>query len=299
MRSSFFQNNMQNIEKSEILFIINPKAGPKRIDRIIKSIKTNGFHFRITRDLEELEQVMSQELDNHTVFVAVGGDGTVNSLARHLTNKNEKFLAVLPTGSGNGFAKELGFISNLKNLVQHIGKSGKREVDVLTINDKEFINMAGVGLDAETAHRFHKFSKRGLFFYILSAIISYFKLRPFNATILHGDLEISGRFKMITIANTRRFGSNAFISPSSSPFDGQYEIVVLKPFSIFWVLPIVYRLFTGKLDNSRHINYYLCNNTSTIHADCNKFHSDGDPLFSDGKYEIRINKGFLNVIETS
>lgn len=290
---------MQQIDKSEIIFIINPKAGPKNINRIIKSIKTNGFHFRITRDLEELDQVMSMELENHSVFVAVGGDGTVNSLARYLTNKNQKYLAVLPTGSGNGFAKELGFIANLKNLIQHIGKSVKKEVDVLTINGKEFINMAGIGLDAEIAHLFHKFGKRGMFFYILSTIISYFKFKPFSATILHGDRVISGNFKMITIANTRRFGSTAFISPYSNPFDGQYEIVAFKPFSIFWVIPLVYRLFTGKLDNSRHISYYPCNDTATINADCNKFHSDGDPLFSDGKYEVKILHGNLNVIETS
>jgi diacylglycerol kinase (ATP) len=288
---------MQSIEKSEILFIINAKTGTRKTSSIIQSIKNKELHYRITRNLIDLENVMAEEFNNFKVFVAVGGDGTVNSLAKYLINNKQKTLAVLPVGSGNGFAYDLGFHHDIESLIQHISAGNILEIDVLSINDSDFINVAGIGLDAEVAHRFQKNKKRGAFNYVISAFISFLKFRPFGATIINEDFEISDTFLMISIANTRQWGINALISPGSIPYDGQYEIAMIKPFSFLNGIPLIYKLFKGSLKNSKYIKYIPCKEVSTINTDCKKYHVDGDPMISLGSYELKIKKNHLNVIK--
>ena len=289
---------MQTIEKSEILFIINAKTGTSKTSSIIQTLNNKGLFYRITRNLIELENVMSEEIDNFKVFVAVGGDGTVNSLAKFLINKKHKTLAVLPIGSGNGFAYDLGFHHDIERLIQYISEGNIHEIDVLSINDIDFINVAGIGLDAEVAHRFHKNKRRGSFNYIISAFISYMKFKPFRATIINEDFEISDTFLMISIANTRQWGINAYISPCSVPYDGQYEIALVKPFSFFNAIPLIYKLFKGSLEASKYVRYITCKGGSTINTDYKKYHIDGDPMLSQGAYEMKIKKKLLNVINT-
>jgi diacylglycerol kinase (ATP) len=288
-----------SIDESDILFIVNPKAGLKKIDSVLKSIIRKGLKYTVTHNLDELESIISKEIDNYKVFVAVGGDGTVNSLAKYLLNKEQKAMAVLPVGSGNGFAHELGFSGNLDRLIHSVKSGEVLKIDVLSIHNNDFLNVAGIGLDAEVAHRFHHFRHRGFFNYIVSSIISYTKFKPFQATIIHENGEITDTFQMISIANSRQFGCNAYISPNSKPFDGRYEIVAVKPIPLNLVLKYVYHLFAGNISTSRYVNYIACNNESTIVTDFKKFHSDGDPFFSDGVFEIGIKKNSLNVIKTT
>lgn len=291
--------DMLHIEKSEVFFVINPKAGSKKIDALIKSIIDTGMSYVITDNLLELDVIMSKEINNYTVFVAVGGDGTVNTLAKYVFNQNDKAIAVLPTGSGNGFAYELGFTCDLEALISHITTGAIHKVDVLSINKSDFINIAGIGLDADVAHRFQKSKKRGLFYYIVASVISYIKFKPFKATISNEKGTITDTFQMISIANTRQFGNKAYISPNSNPFDGQYEIVAIKPLPLFQSFLFVYKLFSGSLKPSKYIQYIPCTTKTSIVTSCTKYHSDGNPKFSEGNFEIHIKKKNLNVIKTT
>ena len=72
-----------------------------------------------------------------------GGDGTVNSLASELIDSG-KILGVLPLGSGNGFAREMGFKKNIRSLAKDIRRKESFEIDVLFINDTPSINVSGI-----------------------------------------------------------------------------------------------------------------------------------------------------------
>jgi len=289
-----------SILKSEILFIINPKAGKRNIDYILKSLRKidNDIKYIITDNLNKLDNELNNVIANYKVFVAVGGDGTVNSLMKYLINQNEKALAILPIGSGNGFANELGFKFDIEILIKQITRGETLVVDVLVINNNSFINLAGIGLDAVIAHDFQKSETRGFFNYIISTIKSYISYRPFNASIIGDGINIDSKFQMISIANTRQFGNNAYISPNSMPDDGEFEIVLLKVIPFFSLLPFVFRLFKGDLRNSGYIEYLSCKDSILIKTNCNKYHIDGDPLFSDGDYKITINKKCLKILKT-
>jgi len=290
---------MQHIEKSQILFVINPNAGRKSINRVLKSIRKidSGIKYIITDSLEQLQEAMDNDFCNYKVFVAVGGDGTVNSLINYLTLHNDKALAIIPLGSGNGFAIELGFKFDVENLIEQITKGETIDIDVLQINGNSFINLAGIGLDAEIAHNFQKFGERGFISYIFSTIWTYISYKPLKASIVGNNINVDGTFQMISIANTRQFGNNAYISPSSKSYDGQFEIVMLKTIPVFLIPEFVYRLFKGNLRESAYISYLSCKDPVTIKTNSNRFHIDGDPLTSKGQYEISMNDKHLKVIK--
>ncbi|MDP4277486.1 MAG: YegS/Rv2252/BmrU family lipid kinase [Bacteroidota bacterium] len=290
---------MPRIRKSEILLVINPNAGKRNIRLVMKTIREmgNDIQYIITHDLQAFEQEIKKEFDTHKVFVAVGGDGTVNSLIKYLIHCQDKALAILPFGSGNGFANELGFKNDLKNLINKIIAGDMLDIDVLEINGNYFLNLAGIGLDAEIAHRFQTSGERGFISYIFSTIRTYFSYKPILASISGDNIQEHGHFQMMCIANTRQFGNNAYISPKSDPMDGTFEIILLKDIPFLHAISFVIRLFKGTLKDSTYIKYLVSDGPVDIETNSNKYHIDGDPMTSDGNYHINLNPKSLKVVK--
>ena len=286
--------------KPKILFIVNPNAGKRNTRQLLRNLKSR--HPQVTIKKSEYpghsREIAASELINYDVFVAVGGDGTINEIASALVGTGKR-LAVFPAGSGNGFAHELGFKKDVANLFQAIEKAETVKIDVLRLNGQACFNMAGVGFDSAVAHRFAKGQQRGFWSYVRSTIRTIRKFRPFEVSIQVDGQKIENRYFMISIANTRQFGSNAFISPQSNPTDGQFELVMVLPLP-FWQLPaFVVRLFTKTLKPSKSIQFIPCKNEVILTTSKKKFHIDGEPLKLKSPVKIQIEYGALNVIDSA
>ena len=285
---------MPGIEKSDILFIINPHSGNKNPSRILKLLKNEEplISYIVTNNKKEVEEIFSGDFSKYKAVVVVGGDGTVNEVLKYLYDRPNIALAVLPTGSGNGFAKELHFKNNLKLLLNSIYIGKTLDIDLLDVNNNICINVAGLGFDSFVAHRFQEKGKRGFRSYISTVIKSVFQFSPFDVKITTSKLEITGRYQMITIANTRQFGNNAFISPASKPDDGVFEIVLVKPFPFYYYPIFIIRMFLGNLKNSKYVKYICEKDSVSIISNYKKYHIDGDPyLFNDAlNIKMLINK---------
>lgn len=288
------------VAKSDILFIINPNAGKKNIHKIIHQLSSPelGIRYIVTKDIADVDRILKNEINQNKVFVAVGGDGTVSAISKHLVF-TDKVLAVLPCGSGNGFANEMGFQFDLHGLIAEILRGEIIEVDVLHVNHISFINMAGIGFDAEVVHRLRRVSKNGLVNYMLSALQAYRAYKPIEISISGRGVSVHGKYFMVSIANTRQFGNHAIISPRSRPDDGQFEIICVKPLSFLNLLKHAAELFYGRLKPSIHLHYFTCNETIHIQTDAKKIHLDGEPLAGDGNYEIGIMRRSLKVVKAS
>ena len=281
---------MLTIENKDILFIINPNSGRKKAEILLKKIKEYSVDFStiITTDKKDFKRVLNDKVEDYKLFVLVGGDGTVNSSVRFFLNIKDKIMAIYPAGSGNGFARELGYEASLEKLMQAIKNPETVDIDVLGVGKRICINVAGIGFDSFVAHQFHQQKGRGLKNYIWATIKSIFQFKPFDATIISDDQKIEGKYQMITVANTRQFGNNAIISPQSKPDDGIFELVLVKPFP-FYLYPIfVFRMFTNSLKASKYIDYIPVRNQVEIFSDFNLYHIDGEPKTHKGKLKIKL-----------
>lgn len=290
---------MASIKNSEILFIINPNSGLKRFNHLIRRIKKSDpeLTYIVTKN-KTVQQVFEANLEKYTVFIVIGGDGTVHEAARYLYNREDKMLGVVPNGSGNGFAFELKFNKNIKSLLRDIHAGKTLNLDVLEINDIECINIAGLGFDSYVAHRFNRREIRGFLSYFFVTIKSLFEFKPFNASILIEGKEIKGRFQMICFANNKQFGNNAFIVPHAKPNDGFFDIVLVKPFPFYFYPVFTLRMFLGRLSESKYVKYLKTAEEITIKADSKEFHIDGEPVLFDGPITVRLGNKYLKVIRT-
>ena len=105
-------------------------------------------NFMISKSIEDTHRFIDENFASTEVFVAVGGDGTISTVAQKLIN-TDKILAVFPAGSGNGFSNETNFTKNIDSLLQKIKQKKFHKIDTFTVNGNLSINVSGTGFDGE------------------------------------------------------------------------------------------------------------------------------------------------------
>lgn len=292
---------MESGEIKRALFILNPSAGIIPIKIILsKELQRRRDELATFKSLsiDESGSHIKQSFDKYDVFVAAGGDGTVRSVASELVG-SKKILGVLPMGSGNGFAREFGFRPNIRSLLKDIKKSERIDVDVIQLNDLLCLNVAGIGLDSFVAHSFDKLKTRGFWSYAGVTLKTFLQLHPVKIKIsLTGEEPMNEELFVLTIANTRQFGNNAFIAPEARPNDGIIDIVMIRPFPKILAPQIIYRLFRGTLNKSKYVKYIKTDKPFTIQTEETRFHIDGEPVELEGEIKVRIKRDALTVLKT-
>lgn len=241
--------------KQEIWFIINPTSGisnKKRIESIIRSkIDTSLFNFSIhyTQHQGHASEIAKKGIKDHIdVICAVGGDGTVHEIAVELIHSPIK-LAIIPCGSGNGFARHFNISERVKKSIKIINSGNFTKIDTCLVNNVPFIQVAGIGYDAKIAFDMVDNKWRGLLKYVMLTLKSYFSYKGVTITLNH---ETSNYF-MVSVANTKEFGNGFQISPTSNASDGKLELVLVKKAAIVDLPFQIIRFLLGNSHRSKYV----------------------------------------------
>ena len=288
--------------ENKALFVLNPTSGVPPVNFIVsKELERRKRELSYFKSMtkEDTGSLIKQNFNKYDVFIAAGGDGTVHTVAAELVGSN-KILGVLPLGSGNGFANEFGFKMNVRSLLADIRKAESVNIDVIEINENLCLNVAGIGLDSFVAHSFNNLKLRGFLPYVWITFKTFLALRPFHVTIKSGgEVIVSEKLFVLTIANTRQFGNNAFIAPEAKPNDGIIDIVLIRPFPKILGSLFILRLFTKRINKSKYVRHIKTDKEIVIETDETRFHIDGEPIEISGKVVVRIKKEVLKVLKTS
>jgi len=290
---------MHNFNNNRTIIIINPRAGTRGLGFFKRSLRnfTDVFDYSSFSDINEFRSFVRKNFDNYDNFIAAGGDGTVNSLASELIGTG-KILGVIPFGSGNGFAREMGFKKDIASLADSIRETRVTDVDVLFLNNLPCINVAGIGIDSFVAHDFHNLNTRGIFSYGITALKITTFIKPFEIEIRHDQGITRARSYMVSIANTRQFGNNALIAPSAVPNDGRFNIAVVKKFPRILFPYFAFKLLSGTLKESKYLSYIVSENPVTLKTNEKRFHIDGEPVLITDEIVVSIRKHALKVLKT-
>ena len=161
------------------------------------------------------------------MVVAVGGDGSVNEVAKGLIG-TETVLGILPAGSGNGLAMHLGLGRNPYKAIPHLNQGKVIQIDTCKMNEHCFVNLAGVGFQALVAHKLKESRLRGITGYTRFIVQESFGYQIPTFEIIIDGKKIERECLLIEVANAPMFGYNFEIAPHAKLNDGILEVVVIK-----------------------------------------------------------------------
>ena len=259
-----------------VAFIINPFSAKKNYQPFLNELskKVENPLFLVSKSLKDTDTFIDEHWNDVDVFVAVGGDGTISTVAKKLIN-SEKILAVFPAGSGNGFSNETNFSKNITLLLDKIKNEKFREIDTFTVNEHFSINVSGTGFDGKVVKEFEK-TNRGFKNYIKVSIETFFNYKPI--TIKFSDSKFqsyNGTYLMVNVANTRQFGNNAYIAPMASKSDGLVDLVLVKKFPLYYSPFFAYRMFTKRLKDDDYVSYLPVSEVE-FEVNTKNWHIDGE-----------------------
>jgi diacylglycerol kinase (ATP) len=293
----------QPFVKEKILFIINPISGTKykgHLPGIIKELTDSAFfdvEVVITKYKGEATEIVHQKMTgNYNYFVAVGGDGTVNEIAKALIG-TRAVLGIIPVGSGNGLARHLQIPLQPKLAIQIINKRNYLAIDYGLINSIPFFCTCGVGFDALIGEKFAQCKGRGFTNYVKTTISEYFNYKPemYQITI-DDECKINRQAFLITFANGSQYGNNAYIAPKADIYDGKLDICILSPFRLYRAPLVGIRLFSKNINRSPLMYNQKAAKILLERVSDGVIHFDGEPCHMDKILEISVVNRGLNVI---
>lgn len=276
-------------EKGEKIFLIvnqyaGHKQGAKAIEFVIPFLRKKGNEvtYAITNyPGHAIELAAKAAADGFELVIAVGGDGTVNEVAQGLSGSNTA-MGIIPMGSGNGLARELGIPMNMHKSAQKLIEGGDLELDICKLNEQRFLCTSGIGFDALIADKMGRASSRGFLKYVKLVLQESISFKPIEVRMTIDEMLIEKTVFLITFANASQFGNNAFIAPGASLTDGLIDVVVINKFSKIWMPVFALALFSKLIPKLPFVECYKARQIEILTADTPYFHFDGEP----GKFKI-------------
>jgi YegS/Rv2252/BmrU family lipid kinase len=223
-----------------VLLVINPEAGGgkgKEIGRLVREeLNSRSCQFLEVQTAREkrgkgvLDSAWSEFQRSFSqppeLLMVVGGDGTLNEVVNEAGNKAT--LAFIPAGTANVFAKEMGLPDNVSEAVAVALRKRKRKIDVGLVNQRKFLLMTGVGMDAEVIEKVGEAEKKvlGKAPFVVKAFWEGIKFKPPKIKVKCRDREEEGSF--LVVANSSFYGGGLRIAPWALLDDGWLEICLFK-----------------------------------------------------------------------
>jgi diacylglycerol kinase (ATP) len=256
----------------KILLIVNPVSGKRDSKKILPNVilrLKNKYKVEIIESefKGHIEKILyTYQIQNYHFCCIVGGDGSFHEAINGLMDRKDQVripLALLPTGSGNSLARDLGIL-NLKTAFQKIisNKISKLDIAQINYNNKTVysFNIVGWGMVATVGVKAEKFRWLGTSRYTLLSLFEVIFKQTNKATIEYYDCNkkkyiINGNFMFAALCNTIHTGKGMKIAPKAKLNDGLIDLVLIKDASRFKLLKLMSKLFSGMHIYDKSVEY--------------------------------------------
>ncbi len=227
----------------KLLFIINPGSGSHDIN--LKEVISTYFSDKETAiDLFELPDDCSLDkikakIDQSKAdrVVAVGGDGTLKLVAECLLHTGTQ-IGIIPAGSANGMAKELGIPTEIEDALNLLETGKLQKIHVVKLNDEICIHLSDLGFNAYLVKKFDTLPQRGMWGYAKATWHALWNHKRMEVELnINGEI-IRSKAAMVAIANATMYGSGLKINPDGKLDDNLFEIILVKDYSYLEILKI-------------------------------------------------------------
>ena len=294
--------SMNKDEKTQITFIVNPISGTHSKDgieeAIAQTIDPDRFEWHIikTEYAGHAAKIASECAEEGIdIVAAVGGDGTVNEVARSLIH-TKSALAIVPCGSGNGLARHLCLPIDMSKSLEIINKAQIEAFDYGLINDLPFFCTCGMGFDAFISLKFAEAGKRGPITYVENVLKEGLKYKPETYMVSDGTGTHRHKAFLIACANASQYGNNAYIAPGATMKDGEMDVIIMEPFDVLDAPSIAMDLFSKTLTQNSKIKTFRTKELHIHRSEPGAIHYDGDPIMTGTDIDIKMEHLGINIV---
>lgn len=285
-----------------ICFILNPTSGTNRTQDVpallTRYATAAGAEFEVQltqRAGHATELAREAAARGCRVVVAVGGDGTVNEVARGLLGTGAA-LGIVPRGSGNGLARHLRLPLDLPGAVRRACQPTFQRIDAGRINGHWFFCTAGLGFDAHVSKMFARAGTRGLSTYVKVALREYRRYRPTPVQVqLENAVLLDTHCYVLAFANAAQYGNNAYIAPRADIQDGLLDVCLIDALPMLRAVRVGVGLALGTLPTSGGATYHTSRRIRVRAAQLLGFHVDGDYVADATHFAVELEPLALEV----
>jgi len=282
----------------KLLFIINPGSGSHSINlkEVIsvhfeqKQIETDLFELPDDCSLDKIKGKISES--NADKVIAVGGDGTLKLVAECLLN-SEIPIGIIPAGSANGMAKELGIPTDITDALNLLETGEAKKIHVVKLNDEICIHLSDLGFNAYLVKRFDSLQERGMWGYAKATWHALWNHKRMDVELKLKNEIVKSRAAMVAIANATMYGSGLKINPDGKLDDKLFEIILVKDYSYLEIL----KIWITKLPfNPKKIEVFQTDEVKIFSKHKAHFQIDGEYIGKVNTVEAKILPAAISVI---
>jgi len=286
-----------------VAVIINPASGRRRRPAVAlvalaeRTLRLAGADVdaHVTAGPGDAHRLAREAVDAGAAIVfAWGGDGTINEVAGALAF-TPAALAIVPGGSGNGLARALRVPVRPEAALRAGLDRPERRIDVGELGGRLFVNVAGVGLDADVALAYSRGRRRGLLPYLVLGARALATGVPTRFAIEADGERLERDALVVAVANGPQYGNGAVIAAGAQLDDGALDLVIIGALTPWKLLAESRRLFAGTLARSAAVS---CRRVTHLRIEApgpRVFHVDGEPVQGGPVLEARVHPGALRL----
>lgn len=293
------------IHDQRIKVIHNPVAGGrnrKRLRIALQALRKHAAKVKVSptkyagHGIKRADKALNRKPSKkpYDIVCAAGGDGTIAEVANGMRNSTHPLL-VLPLGTANVFARELGLGTSMRKIATMVETLKIKQVYPGLMGDKRFIMMVGVGIDSLAVAALETSLKRriGAAAYVVSAFKAIKRMKELDLTV-----QVDGspyECANVIVTNGRFYGGPFVISPNASLEEPVFHVIMLKKTGVWAALRYGVALSLGRLPYLKDV--IITKGTHVIIESKNAL-----PVQADGDYvgmlpvELRVDTTPLNVL---
>lgn len=295
-----------SFDRKKMYVIINPISGnksKKAIPEMLTSLLDAhifDIHIFLTSFEGHATLIATEALQDKVSYViAVGGDGTINEIAKVLVG-TDTILGIIPSGSGNGLARDLHISMDFRSAIEIIKENNITNIDYGIANGHIFFCTCGVGFDAKVSEKVLNQVSRGKIMYVKSMLEVLMSYDPEQYIVESPDGSFADKAFLITCANASQYGNNGYIAPHANIQDGKMNIAILKPFPIIDAAKTALQLVSKNISNNSYLEEIVTNQVLIKREKAGLMHLDGNAIYTGKDITVQIiHKGLRVLIPTS
>jgi len=282
----------------KLLFIVNPGSGNGTIDfkkeiKIFFKDKEEVIEiYELPKDCAIIDLKATIKKSKADRVIAVGGDGTLKLVAECLLETGTP-IGIIPAGSANGMAKELGIPLEIEEALALTITAKPKQIHAVLVNDELCIHLADIGFNAFLVKKFDELHGRGMWTYAKAAWQAFWNHHKMDVEFKIGKKLIKQKAAMVAIANATQYGSGLQINPDGKLDDTLFEIILVKEYAVMEIL----KIWVSNLPwNPKKIESFQASNLKITTKHKAHFQVDGEYIGKVNEIEAKLIPKAIHII---